>query len=119
MKKLWRYGSYCFYSIFAWFITFPVRADLPTPPQEDLASSAHDWIDVGGSMGYRALKIVCIVLGVMILAAAASGIAKSYQTAHERQDLGHFFKMLVVGLIASAIGIALVYGGYTIIPTSN
>jgi hypothetical protein len=44
---------------------------------------------------------------------------KAFHTAHEKQDLGHFFKMLIVGLIAAAIGIGLVYAGYQIIPAQN
>ncbi len=97
--------------------TFPIKADLPQPPSADMANSSSDWIDVGGTLVSKALKIGLIALGAIILAASAGLILKSFHTAHERQDLGHFFKMLIVGLIAAALGMGLVYAGYSIVNT--
>lgn len=119
MKKAWQTIQMGLISLSIWFITLPVLADLPTPPAEDMMDGSHDMIDVGGSMLFRVCKYTCLVIGVGILIGAAAGIVKAFHTSHERQDLGHFFKWMVVGLVASAIGIALVYVGYTIIPTSG
>ena len=102
------------------FIFFPysnVWAELPTPPANDIADSSKDWIDVGGSLINKVLSISCIALGAALLVGVAAGILKSYHVAHDRQDLGHFFKMLVIGLLVAAIGIGLVYAGYQIVGT--
>ncbi len=92
-----------------------VWAALPTPPASDMASGSKDWVDVGGSLINKVLSIGCIAMGAALLVGVAAGILKSYHVAQERQDLGHFFKMLVVGLLAAAIGIGLVYAGYQIV----
>lgn len=118
MKQLFMKGKNYFYGIFALLITLPVWADMPTPPSEDIANSSQDWVDVGGSLAYRGLKIFCLVVGVIIFVGAAGGILKSYQAVHERQEYGHFIKALFIGLIVAAIGIALVYAGWSILPTS-
>jgi len=90
-------------------------AALPTPPASDMATGSKDWVDVGGTLINKVLSIGCIAMGAALLVGVAAGILKSYHTAQERQDLGHFFKMLVVGLLAAAIGIGLVYAGYQIV----
>ncbi len=95
--------------------TSSLWAALPTPPVSDMASGSKDWIDVGGSLINKVLSIGCIAMGAALLVGVAAGILKSYHTAQERQDLGHFFKMLIVGLLAAAIGIGLVYAGYQIV----
>ncbi len=92
-----------------------VWAELPTPPPNDIASGSKDWIDVGGDLINKVLCISCIALGAALLAGVAAGILKSYHVAQERQDLGHFFKMLVIGLLVAAVGIGLVYAGYQIV----
>jgi hypothetical protein len=94
-------------------------ADLPTPPSSDMADSSNDWVSVGINIFSKSLKFICLGLGVGILVSTAAGIVKSYHTAHEKQDLGHFFKMLVVGLIAASLGAGLVYVGYNIIPEQS
>lgn len=95
-------------------------AALPTPPDSDWAKdSSKDWIDVGNTLMNKSIKIVCVALGALILAGAAAGIIKAYHTAHEKQDLGHFFKMLIVGLIAAAVGLGLVYASYNIVSTQG
>src|SRR5688572_189456 len=83
-------------------INFPVYASLPKPPDNDMANSSNDWLDVGGTLMSKAIKIGCIGLGAIILIGAAGGIIKAYHVAHEKQDLGHFFKMLIIGLVAAA-----------------
>lgn len=99
-------------------VAWPSWADLPKPPDSDMASGNSDWIDVGGSLAYKGLRYTCIIVGAMILAGAAFGIAKSYHAAQEKQDLGHFFKHSAVAVVAAAIGIGLLYAGYEIIPTA-
>lgn len=94
----------------------PAWADLPKPPDSDMASGNSDWIDVGGNLAYKSLRYSCIILGAMILAGAAYGIAKAYHAAQEKQDLGHFFKHGAVAAAAAAIGLGLLYAGYIIIP---
>lgn len=102
---------------FVWIsmMTTSVYADLPKPPDSEIASSSKGWIDVGQGMLYKILSISSVVLGAAILLGVAGSILKAYHVAHERQDLGHFFKMLVVGLLAAAIGIGLVYAGHQIV----
>jgi hypothetical protein len=104
-----------FYGMFVMVMTLPVWANLPTPPPEDQAVGSQDWIDVGGSMLYRTAKYACILMGAVIFIAAAANIVKAYHTAHDKQDLSHFFKHLIVGLVSAAIGVGLLYAGYTII----
>lgn len=105
--------------LYVMVITTPVFADLPTPPSKDIANSSNDWADVGGTLIFKVIGYCCYALGALILLGVAAGIAKAYHTAHEKQDLGHFFKMLVVGLVCAAIGIGLVYGGYQILPNQS
>ncbi len=100
-------------------MTPPVFADLPKPPDNDMANSSKDWVDVGGSLIYKVIGYCCYALGALILVGVAATVLKSFHTAHEKQDLGHFFKTLIVGLIAAAIGIGLVYGGNQIIPSQQ
>jgi len=90
MKQLFKKSKNFLYGIFVMLMTLPALADMPTPPSEDIANSSQDWIDVGGGMAYRTLKITCLVVGVIILVSAAAGMIKSYQNVHERQEYGHF-----------------------------
>jgi len=119
MKKYWSQWGNIFWMGFIYIVSFPVFADLPKPPDKDIANSSNDWADVGGSLLFKVIGYVCYALGALILIGVASTILKAYYTAHEKQDLGHFFKMLIVGLIAAALGIGLVYSGYQIIPPQN
>ena len=96
-------------------LTSPAWALLPKPPAEDMADTSKDWGDIGGAMLYKLIEIACISLGAVIVLAVAGGILKAYHTAHERGDLGHFFKMLFVGLLVAAIGLGLDYSAYTIV----
>ncbi len=106
-----------FYLLTAYAVTLPVWADLPKPPDSDIAKDGTtDWIDVGGTLSYKTLSYALIVLGTMIVAGAAFGIFKAYHTSQERQDIGHFFKHSAVAVAAAAIGAGLLYGGYLIIP---
>lgn len=100
-------------------MNLPVFADLPKPPDSDIANGSNDWLDVGGTLMGKAIKISCIGLGAIILVGAAGGIIKAYHVAHDKQDLGHFFKMLIVGLVAAAVGLGLVYAGYTIVNSQS
>lgn len=109
-----RFLPYAIIEVFVFHVS-SLWAALPTPPASDMASGSKDWIDVGGSLINKVLSIGCIAIGAALLVGVAAGILKSYQVAQERQDLGHFFKMLVVGLLAAAIGIGLVYAGYQIV----
>lgn len=119
MQKHWRHCQELFLFIVVTITTLPVWADLPQPPSKDIANSSSDWADVGSSIIFRVIGYSCYVLGALILMGVAGSILKAYQTAHEKQDLGHFFKMLVVGLVCAAMGIGLVYGGYTILPSQT
>ncbi|MEO8402576.1 MAG: DUF2976 domain-containing protein [Gammaproteobacteria bacterium] len=115
MKKVITKVTECFLKGFIFLFSIPVWASLPTPPESDMASGSKDWIDVGGNLINKVLSVACIAIGAAILIGVAAGILKSYHVAHEKGDLGHFFKMLVVGLLAAAIGIGLVYAGYQIV----
>jgi hypothetical protein len=99
-----------------WLTSSSAWADLPKPPDSDIASGNSDWIDVGGNLAYKSLRYSCMIIGAMILAGAAYGIAKAYHAAQEKQDLGHFFKHGAVAVAAAAIGVGLLYAGYEIIP---
>ena len=115
MKNLKKIKDFCFLMLIM-FISSPVWADLPKPPDKDIANGSNDWADVGGALVFKVIGYVCYGLGALILVGVAGTVLKAFYTAHEKQDLGHFFKMLIVGLVAAAIGIGLVYGGYQIIP---
>jgi hypothetical protein len=107
--------------MFAYIMLFTSTAwaDLPTPPTGDMATSSKDWGDVGGAMLYKLIGIACIALGAVIVLAVAGGILKAYHTAHEKGDLGHFFKMLFVGLLVAAIGLGLDYSAYQIVKVQS
>lgn len=107
-----------FLKVFIIISSSKVMAELPTPPASDMASGSKDWIDVGGNLINKVLSISCIALGAALLVGVAAGVLKSYHVAQDRQDLGHFFKMLVIGLLVAAIGIGLVYAGYQIVGTN-
>lgn len=94
-----------------------VWADLPKPPDSDLASGNKGWLDVGGSMLNKAVNVVCLALAAFILLGVAGGIYKAYHTAQEKGELGHFFRMLIVGLIVAGLAIALIYAARQIIGT--
>lgn len=98
-------------------LTSPAWAALPTPPSKDMANGSNDWVDVGGTLVYKVIGISCIALGALCLLGIAAGILKAYHTAQEKQDLGHFFKMLIISLVVGAICCGLVYAGYQIIPS--
>ncbi len=55
-------------------ISLPAWADLPSPPNSDIASGNNDWIDVGGNLAYKSLRYSCMIVGAMILIGAAFGI---------------------------------------------
>lgn len=116
MKKLWQRWKDKYVLATLWVISSPGWAELPKPPDKDLADSSRDWADVGSSLAYKVIEYSCVILGALILISVAANIIKAYQVAHERQDLSHFFKMLIVGLVAAALGIGLVYAGYNIVP---
>ena len=118
-KRIYQKCIYLLITASAMLSTLSVYADLPKPPDSDLANSTNDWIDVGGSMAYKALHYACIILGTVVLVAAAFGIVKAYHVAREKQELGHFFTHSAVAVVAAAIGIGLLYSGYSIIPTSS
>lgn len=115
MKNMIRRITHLTLGFSIWLYETLARADLPRPPESDLANGSKDWIDVGGNLVNKVLSIGCVAIGAAILVGVATGILKAYHTAHEKGDLGHFFKMLVVGLLAAAIGIGLVYAGYEIV----
>ena len=118
VKKITQLYSHLLVAGSVMLSTLSVYADLPKPPDSDLANSSNDWIDVGGNLAYKALHYACIILGVVVLVGAAFGIVKAYHVARERQELGHFFTHGAIAVVAAAIGLGLLYSGYTIIPSS-
>lgn len=120
IKRWWERGKIGVYIFIGSLLTSSAFGDLPTPPSSDIADSTHDWIDVGGLIGYKTLKIVCIIVGVVLLISAVGGIIRAYDEVHKPGgSLGHFFKVAIVGLIAAAIGAGLLYAAYAIIPTTS
>jgi hypothetical protein len=99
-------------------IALPAWAELPTPPDNDVAKGNNDWIDVGGNLAYKSLRYSCMIVGAMILIGAAFGIVKAYHTSQEKQELGHFFKHGGIAVAAAAIGMGLIYAGFQILPTT-
>jgi hypothetical protein len=116
LKKIYRRMQQGMLWVCAWSVCLPVWADLPRPPDSDIANGSSDWIDVGGNLAYKSLRYSCLIVGVMICVGAAFGIFKAYHTAQEKQELGHFFKHGAVAVAAAAIGAGLIYAGYTILP---
>lgn len=90
-------------------------ADLPKPPDSDMASGNKGWLDVGGNMLNKAVNIASLALAAFILFGVAGGIYKAYHTAQEKGELGHFFKMLIIGLLVAGLGIALIYVGRQVV----
>jgi hypothetical protein len=93
----------------------PVFASLPVPPSSDMPDSKQSWTDIGQTQIYKMLSVAAVALGAVILIGVAGGTLKAYNIAHEKGDLGHFFKMLFVGLLMAALGLGLCYGGYSIV----
>lgn len=116
MRNMWKRINDGLLKLSIGLMTMPVFADLPVPPDDEKIDSGHSVIDIGGGMAYKTLRYACVILGVIIFVAAASGIIKAYHTAQEKHDMGHFFKWGIVGAGGAAFGMALVYAGYAIIP---
>lgn len=115
MKKfIKRCSDFCFKLLIIVAVT-PVWAELPVPPSGVIPSGNKGWTDVGQDLILKMLSFACIALGAVILIGVAGGTLKAYQHAHERGDLSYFFKMLFVGLLMAALGLALTYGGYQIV----
>jgi len=108
--------SYLFLGVY--LANLPALADLPKPPDSDIANDTNDWIDVGGSMTYKVLHYGLIALGSLLLGAAAVGIFNAWRTSQREQDLNHFYKHGAVAVAAAAIGLALAYAGYQIVPST-
>lgn len=107
--------NYWFLAVSVLFYHSTVWAELPKPPDSDMASGNKSWIDVGDTMMKKVAHTASIIVGAIILIGVAATILKAYHVANEKGDLGHFFKMLIIGLIAAAIGMGLVYAGYQIV----
>lgn len=101
--------------LFVLVTTSCVWADLPKPPDSDMASGSKSWLDVGKAQMNKAISISSLALGAIILVSVAAAIVKAYHVSNEKGELGHFFKMLIVGLLVAAIGIGLVYAGYQVV----
>jgi hypothetical protein len=116
-KALLQYSKNLAYIAAVYLYVLPIHADLPKPPDGDMPSGSNDWIDVGGTLAYKALHYACVILGVVVLVGAAFGIVKAYHVAREKQELGHFFTHGAVAVVAAALGLGLLYAGYTILPS--
>lgn len=116
-KAIWRRWQHMTLWLSAW-LTTSAFAEIPKPPDADVANSTNDWITVGGNMTYRVLQIVCLVVMALLIIGCAYNIVKAYHVSQERQDLGHFFKHGAISLLAAAIGTGLLYACYNMIPTS-
>lgn len=117
MLQKWETGKKTILRIALCLWTFPLYAELPKPPSDSIPNGNNDWIDVGGSLVYKALHYTCIVVGVIILVGAAFGIIKAYHVAREKQELGYFFSHGAIGLVSAAVGLCMLYAAYTIIPS--
>lgn len=117
MQKVLSKFSNWILKIFILMMVSPVWADLPKPPDSDMASGNKSWLDIGQSQMNKVLSIAAVAIGAAILIGVAAGTLKAYHVAHEKGDLGHFFKMLLIGLLAAAVGIGLVYAGYQVVKT--
>lgn len=92
-----------------------VWAELPKPPDSSMASGNKDWMDVAFELMKKLGGYTSVILAVIVLIGVAATILKAYHVANEKGDLGHFFKMLLVGLLAAAISMGLIYAGYQIV----
>lgn len=115
MKNIFRKLNNLAIFVFIAIFHADVWADLPKPPDSDMANGNTGWLDVGGKMLNKAVSITSLALAAIILMGVAGGIFKAYHTAQEKGDLGHFFKMLVVGLLVAGLGLGLVYAGHQIV----
>lgn len=93
----------------------PYLCRSPQAPDKDIANGTNDWTDVGGALIIKALTLLCYALAAGILIGTAATIIKAFYVAQEKQDLGHFFKILIVGVIAAAIGLGLIFAAYTVL----
>ena len=107
IKNLFSRAVYLFLMV----LSSPVWADLPTPPSKDLANGDNDWIDVLYTIISRGLGYVFYALAGAVMIGVVSVCAKAYHTAHDKGDLTHFFKYLVLGLFLCALAIGLIYAG--------
>ncbi len=107
IKSGFLYLSYGFFIL----LSSPVWADLPTPPSKDMANGDNDWIDVLFTIISRGMGYVFYALAGAVMIGVVSVCAKAYHTAHDKGDLTHFFKYLVVGLLLCALAVGLIYAG--------
>jgi hypothetical protein len=109
MKKIINKFMY----VYLYLICSVSWADLAKPPTSDIAGSNGNWLDTLKPLIYMAIKYGSVASGALILFGTALIIFNAYQTAQEKQDLGHFFKHLLVGLLVAAVTSPLVYVAYT------
>lgn len=119
MQQLKQWGFKITFLMWSWWWTLTAWADLPTPPSNEQIGNGNDTVQVGSTIIFNVLKVACYATGVFMMLGVAGMMVSAYKVAHEKQDLGHFFKMLMIGLVVITIGIVLLYTGYTIIPSSS
>jgi hypothetical protein len=86
-------------------------AGLPQPPDELTAGSGKSWFDVGSTVINRGIGLAAIALGAIITLGVAAGVYRSWRESIEKQDLGHFTKSSLAGLVMLVMGLSLVYAG--------
>lgn len=105
-----------FISLCITVMSSPLWAAMPTPRSDQKLDANHDTVDVGSAVIFKVVKITSFSLGAFIMLGVAATVLKAFHTAQEKQDLGHFFKTLLVGILVASVGVFLVYSGYSIIP---
>lgn len=109
MKKIVQKAIYAYLIL----VNSTCWAGLPKPPSADTANGNQDWILTGKNMVFAMIGYAAIAGGSVILAGIALNMFNAYQVAQEKQDLGHFFKHLMVGLLVAAMTSAIMYVAYT------
>jgi hypothetical protein len=115
MKRMINKFTYWILIVYVSITSTNVWAELVRPPSADMADDSKDWLDIIKTLGMKALGIVCLAGSIGILIAVALNIAKAYHVAHEKGDLMHFFKILIMGIIVTVICSGLIYVGYGMI----
>lgn len=124
MSYLLKYQQYVkqkmiFFLYFLCAVSSSAMADLPAPPPDNLPSGTKDWVDIMANEAFKILHYLCYIAVVAALIAGAIDLVKAWHVAHDKQQMGHFFKHLILVAFAEVIIVSLCYAAYQALPAYN
>jgi amino acid transporter len=97
-----------------YFLSMPVWADLPKPPDQ-FDTSDGDYASALISYGLTIMGYGCYLLAGIAFLFVGYEMVSAYQEAKKMEKLSHFFVWALVGVFTLAICLGLLYAGNTLI----